>query len=241
MHTVNLKRLRLKPGARALDLGCGEGRHVHALYYGAKMHIVGLDLCFDDVVKVREGFEHAPDMEAPNERSFSLGVGNALNLPFADGSFDLIVCSEVLEHIPDYGSALSEIERILKPGGQFALSVPRAWPEWICWKLASGYHMAPGGHVRIFKARNLRNAVCERGFAHTGGHWAHGLHSPYWWLQCALWKTRDTNWFVRQYHRFLCWDILNRPWLTRALEKIADPVMGKSVVFYFDKHAGGQE
>jgi len=237
MHTVDLKRLRLKPGARALDLGCGEGRHVHALYYGAKMHVVGVDLSFDDVVKARQGFEHAPDLDAPDERAFSLSVGNALKLPFADGSFDLIVCSEVLEHIPDFEQALSEITRILKPGGQLAITVPRFWPEWICWKLASGYYDTPGGHVRIFKAPQLRNAVKNQGFTHTGEHWAHGLHSPYWWLQCAVWNTKETNWFVRQYHRFLCWDILERPLLTRMLEKIADPLMGKSVVFYFDKQA----
>jgi len=237
MHTVDLKRLRLKPGARALDLGCGEGRHVHALYYAAAIHVVGIDLAFDDVAKAREGFEHAPDMDPPEGRAFSLSVGNALRLPFADQSFDLIVCSEVLEHIPNYEAALKEVARVLKPGGQLVISVPRFWPEWLCWKLASGYHLAPGGHVRIFKARELRTAVGANGFTLRGGHWAHGLHSPYWWLQCAVWKTKDTNWLVRQYHRFLCWDILKRPWLTRALEKIADPLMGKSVVFYFDKEA----
>ncbi len=240
MRTVDLKRLRLKDGATALDLGCGQGRHVHALYYGAKMHVVGLDLSFDDLVKTRQGFEQAPDLDAPGERAFSLTIGTALKLPFADNAFDLIVCSEVLEHIPDYGQVLAEITRILKPGGQLAVSVPRLWPEWLCWKLAPQYHMASGGHVRIFTSRRLRKAIAARGLRHTGGHWAHGLHSPYWWLQCAVWKSKDRNWFVRQYHKFLCWDIMKRPWLTRTLEKVADPLMGKSVVFYFDKPMPGK-
>jgi len=235
MHTVDLKRLRLPDGARALDLGCGQGRHVHALYYGAKIHVTGVDLGFDDLVKTREGFEHAPDLEAPNKRSFGLSVGNALQLPFADSTFDLIVCSEVLEHIPDYRQALNEINRILKPGGQLAVSVPRFWPEWICWQLEERYHNNVGGHVRIFKSKELRGAIKARGLLYRDGHWAHGLHSPYWWLQCAVWDNRDTNWFVKQYHRFLSWDILSRPLLTRVLEKAADPLMGKSVVFYFDK------
>ncbi len=237
MHTVDLKRLRLEDGAHALDLGCGQGRHVHALYYANHAHIVGLDLGFDDLVKTREAFESYPDIEHADRRSFGLTVGDALKLPFPDASFDLVVCSEVLEHIPDYEQALEEIRRIVKPGGQLAVTVPRFWPEWICWKLESGYHNTPGGHVRIFKPNQLRNAVTARGFHHTGGHWAHGLHSPYWWLQCMVWQNKDRNWLVRQYHNFLSWDILKRPLLTRLLEKIADPLMGKSVVFYFDKDA----
>ena len=162
-------------------------------------------------------------------------VGNALLLPFVDGTFDVVVCSEVLEHIPDYKQAVKEITRILKPGGKLAVSVPRKWPEKICWALAEGYHNTPGGHVRIFEASTLRSDIEGAGLLFFRKHWAHGLHSPYWWLQCLIWSRRDTSWAVKTYHRFLLWEILKRPLLTRLLGKIADPLMGKSVVLYFDK------
>ena len=67
-------------------------------------------------------------------------VGDALSLPFSDNYFDRLICSEVLEHIPDYSGALAEIWRITKPGGRIGISVPHRWPEQICWLLSRAYY-----------------------------------------------------------------------------------------------------
>lgn len=237
MQTIDLNVLGLRDGQRALDLGCGAGRHVHAMYYHSKCHVVGLDLGFEDVRRTRDGFGTCPDMDPETKRAFSLTVGNALSLPFPDGSFDKILCSEVLEHIPDYEQAVAEIDRILKPGGTLAVSVPRYWPEWICWALSDDYHNEPGGHVRIFRESQLKGSVEARGLSFFHRHFAHGLHSPYWWLKCAVGVKREDVKIVNLYKRFLEWDILQGPRLTRALEKLAGPLMGKSVVLYFTKGA----
>lgn len=237
MQTIDLNVLGLKDGQRALDLGCGAGRHVHAMYYHSECHVVGLDLGFEDVRRTRDGFRACPDMDPETKRSYSLTVGNALLLPFPDASFDKVLCSEVLEHIPDYGQALNEINRILKPGGTLAVSVPRFWPEWVCWALSDDYHNEPGGHVRIFREGELKGAVESRGLSFFHRHFAHGLHSPYWWLKCAVGVKREDAKIVNLYKRFLEWDILQGPWLTRTLEKVAGPLMGKSVVLYFQKGA----
>ena len=93
--------------------------------------------------------------------------------------------------------------------------------------------------MRIFSEGQLRGAVEAQGLSFLQRHWAHGLHSPYWWIRCAVGVRNDENVFVRTYHRFLAWDIVDRPWLTRMLEKIADPLMGKSVVMYFHKAPQG--
>ncbi|MCP5433834.1 MAG: class I SAM-dependent methyltransferase [Alphaproteobacteria bacterium] len=237
MLTVDLAALDLEPDQRILDLGCGGGRHIHALYYAGKYEVVGVDLSLADVVRTRRGFEAYPDLESPHERLIVLAVADALRLPFADATFDRIVCSEVLEHIVPYERALGEIARILKPDGILAVSVPRYWPEWLCWRLARGYHETPGGHVRIFRPRELARAVERNGFARLKAHFAHALHSPYWWLQCALWERRETSPLVAAYRKLLEWDILQRPWPTRALERLLNPVMGKSLVVYFRKEA----
>ena len=60
------------------------------------------------------------------------------------------------------------------------------------------------------------------------------MHSPYWWLKCAFWG-QDNNPLVKSYHKLLVWDLLDRPLLTRTIERGLNPVMGKSVVMYFQK------
>lgn len=234
MQTVDFRHFPLDPGDRVLDLGCGEGRHVISAYLEARVESIGVDLSVSDLQTTREKFQDFEQHDDP-ERLFALASANALELPFADNSFDKVICSEVLEHIPDYRGALAEIQRVLKPGGLFCASVPRRWPEKVCWALSSAYHQVPGGHVRIFRARELRGDIEGLGFKHYYRHWAHALHAPFWWLKCLFWKTQDSNWLVAQYHRLLVWDLMEKPAFTRVLEACLNPVVGKSVVMYFRK------
>ena len=234
MLTARLEKLGLKPGAWVLDLGCGEGRHVHGLHVLGAINVVGLDRDGPSLVTAREGLAMLPAATATT----GFVEGDAYRTPYGDATFDAVICSEVLEHLEDYHAALAEIARVLKPDGVFVATVPRAWPERICWALASGpggYGDQPGGHVRIFDERELAADIAKGGFDKTGRHHAHGLHAPYWWLKCAVWDRRDDHPLVKLYHRFLVWDLMERPWLTRALDAVASPVMGKSVALYFRK------
>jgi SAM-dependent methyltransferase len=237
MLTVDYDKLGIRPGDLLLDLGCGFGRHAfEGFRRGAR--VVACDMSPTELIEVRgllgamvEAGEASPD-----------GMGDCVNgdatrLPFPDDTFDRIIASEVMEHIPDDLAALDELARVLKPGGVLAVTIPAWLPEKVCWALSEDYHApnAVGGHVRIYTENEMRSKMQGAGLDDGAAHHAHALHSPYWWLKCAVGTTNDDFPLVKLYHRLLVWDITKRPAVTRVSEQLLNPVLGKSLVVYATK------
>jgi SAM-dependent methyltransferase len=177
--------------------------------------------------------------EIPVERYVGTLQGDATRLPFADGSFDRVITSEVLEHIQADTDAIAELVRVLKPGGTFAATVPTWYPEKINWMLSDEYYApkSAGGHVRIYTATELKAKLRSAGLAITGSHHAHALHSPYWWLKCAVGVRREDHRLVEAYRRFLEWEIVKQPIGMKVVDRAASPVLGKSYIVYARKAA----
>ena len=235
MLTFDFDRLGLEPGMRVLDLGCGTGRHAfEVVRRGA--HVAALDLGQEDLARARDWLAA---MAATGEaRGAAAAIrADGLRLPFPDASFDRVIVSEVFEHIPQDEAAMREVLRVLRPGGRLAASVPRWWPEQVCWALSTEYHSNPGGHVRIYRASVLEGRLSAAGFRLLGRAHAHALHAPYWWLKCAVGVRREDALLPRAYHRLLVWDLVRKPRLTRWLEAALNPVLGKSVVVYAERAA----
>jgi SAM-dependent methyltransferase len=230
--TIDFDRLGVRRGASLLDLGSGPGRHAfEAARRGAA--VVCADLLHDDLRRALATLTAMAEAgEVPDGTTFAAARADATRLPFPDATFDHVVAAEVLEHIPADGAAIGEIARVLRPGGTAAVSVPRWFPERVCWALSDRYHDRPGGHVRIYRAGQLRERLAVAGLRVTGTDHVHALHSPYWWLRCLVGPDDDRAWPVRVYHRFLVWDIVRRPRLLRRCERALDPLLGKSLVVY---------
>ena len=237
MLTIRFNRLGLRPGDKFLDAGAGFGRHAfEAARQGAT--VFALDYASDEVVMTRNTFGAMLEAKEITEQAYG-GVlrGDATKLPFEDNTFDCVVTSEVLEHIQDDVNVISELHRVLKPGGSLGVTVPSWWPEKINWMLSDEYHapFVQGGHVRIYSGTELKAKLRAAGLVVQDEHRAHGLHSPYWWLRCAVGPAREDNKFVNAYKKFLEWDIVSAPTLTRTLEKVLAPALGKSYIVYSQK------
>jgi ubiquinone biosynthesis O-methyltransferase len=117
-----LDGLEPKAGDRVLDIGCGNARDIMPILR-AGARVVGIDLSAGMIQQARLELAAAgyPDVE--------LEIGDATRLRFAAESFDKILCSEVIEHIPNTDDAISEMYRVLKPGGRLIVSTPnrRSW------------------------------------------------------------------------------------------------------------------
>lgn len=235
MLTVDFDRLRVGRGTKFIDVGAGGGRHSYeALRRGADVTAFDLDEAelkgVDDMFGAME-----LEGEVPPGGRGQVKVGTILDMPYEDGTFDVVLASEILEHVPEDVRAIAELERILAPGGVLAVTVPRTWPEQVCWKLSDEYHANEGGHIRIYEASDLRAKLEATGLVFTHRHWAHALHSPFWWIKCAVGVHREDHWLVKLYHRLLVWDMMKAPALTRVGERLLNPIMGKSVALYFRK------
>ena len=182
MLTFNFKKYQLKDEGTMLDVGCGEGRHIFGVMQDyPMMKCIGLDMDDESLEKAEEGYEY---FESISKAGAEFLKGSAYSLPFPNDTFDLVVCSEVLEHLHEYDDAVKEIYRVLKPRGKFYASVPASWPEKICWFLSKDYQNQPGGHLRIFDQKKLIHQIEESGFKFLASEKFHAIHSPYCWLRC---------------------------------------------------------
>jgi SAM-dependent methyltransferase len=237
--TVDYDRLGVGAGDRLLDLGCGAGRHAFEAYRRGA-HVVAFDRDRDELATAASILWAMHDeKQAPASAHSAVVQGDALGLPFPDAAFDRVIAAEVLEHIPTDTRAIAELVRVLRPGGTIAVTVPQWLPERVCWALADDYHapIVPGGHVRIYRRGELADKLRATGLDVTGFGHAHALHTPYWWLKCAVGVKNDAHPLARLYHRFLVWDMTAASPPVRLLERTLDPILGKSLVVYAHKPA----
>jgi ubiquinone/menaquinone biosynthesis C-methylase UbiE len=112
LQTEALGALELEPGDRLLDVGCGSGAAVRQAA-GAVERAVGVDLSPGMIARARE--------LAAGVANVDFREGDSEQLPFGDGEFSAVVCTTSLHHYPDLGRAVTEMARVLAPGGRVAL------------------------------------------------------------------------------------------------------------------------
>jgi SAM-dependent methyltransferase len=144
----------LEPATRALDLGCGDGRLTAEL---RATELVGADV---SAVALRRARDRLPQLRFAE-------LDPDAPLPFADSEFDLALLAETIEHVRDVQLLLSELRRVLAPGGRLALTTPAHNRLTGLDILARGFErrfdpLSP--HLRFLTKRSLRALLDEMGF-----------------------------------------------------------------------------
>ena len=240
MITIEPALLGISDDDITLDAGCGDGRHSWEVYNGNDSTVVAFDV---DAVCVKKNKYMLDSLKQQKEGRghYHLLVANVTKLPFKDGSFGKIICSEVLEHIPEHNMAIEELARVLRKDGAIGISVPHFLAESICWKLSREYYGFPGGHIRIYRTRELLRLADTAGFSVYSIRHKHALHSFYWVLRCVFGIKKDKAKVPSLYNRFLEWDLRANHRFFRWVEGLLDHLCPKSLAIYARKKEYGSQ
>ena len=236
MLTIDYNILGIEDGETVLDVGCGEGRHSCKACEQTGCTVWALDIDQAKLAKTNY-LLHLMDEQGKCRGKWVSLRGDATKLPFKDAYFDKVICSEVLEHIPDDHQAISELKRVLKDTGRLAISVPTYFSEAIYWKLSREYHHQPGGHVRKYRIGKLINLLQQYDLCVYATRHKHALHFIYWLLRCLFGINRRKALIPSIYHRFLVWDIETKSRPIRLLEGLLNPFIAKSAVLYAHRNS----
>ena len=243
--TIDFHRhVHIQPGDVVLDLGSGNGRHtIEACRWPCR--VISVDVDKMELQRARFFLRAGPD-DLPfgpyprKERPGTPGRGefvlaDAQHLPFKDAAFDKVLCTEVLEHIPDDKAGIAELYRVAKPGSDVAVSVPRYWPERVFWTLSWDYWHTPGGHVRMYRPGQMAGYLQQEGFEVRKIRYRHAFQSFYWFLRCTFGKNNEGKLLPRSTMRFINWYHGVRPSLLERVEAVANLVAGKDMIHYTRK------
>jgi ubiquinone/menaquinone biosynthesis C-methylase UbiE len=228
MLTVDFDKLAVQKDNLVLDAGCGFGRHsMEFLSRGAD--VVSMDLDIESLRKTR--FSMAELKKNGNlSPSFIANVGDALQLPFRDDTFDRIICSEVMEHVNDDNRACEELARVLKKGGRIAITVPTTFSELGYFLLTHEYFTSPGGHVRIYLPSQLAKIMRNNGLEIYGVGFKHSFHTFWWIIRSVVGLHNAEHPITKAYHKFLHLGLFS-PFM-RKIELFFNWFFPKSLVLY---------
>ncbi len=151
--------LNLRPGSKVLDVGCGTGyaplRLASMLFDGKAC---GIDISSGMIEKAR-----AKMPDTLKERT-EFRQATSDNIPYLDDEFDHVLCTNSFHHYPHPIKALTEMRRVLTPGGQIVILENAPDLSWYTWAWDHFLRIKEKGHIRYYSSQELGNLIKQAGF-----------------------------------------------------------------------------
>ncbi|MDH5307584.1 MAG: class I SAM-dependent methyltransferase [Myxococcales bacterium] len=177
-----IRALETPPSAQVLDVGCGTGANLRLLAEIGFRDVMGMDCS-------QEAIEWCAQKGLPD-----VARGDLRDLPFPEAHFDLVLATDVLEHIEEEATAISELHRVLRPGGTLLVTVPAFESLW-------GLQDEVSHHVRRYRRDEIVAKLRAGGFRVTRSFYFNFLlFAPIWmarqlmrWLGVKLASENEVN------------------------------------------------
>ncbi len=176
---------------------------------------------------------HLTAKERPVLAHINAVQGDGERLPFADGQFDCVICTETLEHVPDDRVVARELVRVLRPSGLLVISVPDEHSERLLWRLSPRYRNTPGGHVRIYRRGDMARLLRESGVEPYAVDYRHSLESVRWLVHSVVDREWGKPGVITRGIRWLLDTPSHRNWRTLSwCDALGNRLLPKSIVLY---------
>jgi len=154
--------LHLEPGSKVLDVGCGTGyavMHLASILPNGKVY--GID--------ISQKMIQQADAKVPVELKSKIEFRQAssANIPYPDGEFDHVICTNSFHHYPDPLHVLSEMYRVIRPRGQVVILENATDMSWYTWAWDHLLRIMEKGHVRYYSSRELGEMLKQAHFKHV--------------------------------------------------------------------------
>ena len=176
-----LSEPHLRPGARVLDVGCGNG-YTAGQFAARGCDVTGIDLSESGLAIARAAY--------PNIRFESLAADDEILLKLQVAPFDMVISTEVIEHLYDPQAFVASCYKALRPGGRFVVSTPyHGYLKNVVLAVANKFdrHVNPlyrGGHIKFWSRKTLSQLFAETGFHNLQFRGAGRI--PYIWMTMLI-------------------------------------------------------
>ncbi|MEX2705322.1 MAG: class I SAM-dependent methyltransferase [Candidatus Freyrarchaeum guaymaensis] len=232
MLTVKLNLLQILEKDVVLDAGCGAGRHTMEASKWHSSKFVAVDRSLSELKRLKYVLDLMAEKGELNG-NVVLIVGDVLQLPFKDEAFTKIICTEVLEHLHEDVRGMEEMVRVLKNHEELVVSVPTPYTEHLFGNLSYEYFRTPGGHVRIYKKKELLQKLRKSGLRILYVCREHAFHSIFWMLKCLCGLDNQGALIPALWEKLLIFSTQIK--LLKKIENFWNNLFPKSIVVYTRK------